>query len=139
MVPLDTRQAGWHVPLSTHGERTVTNAGDTTLPLLKGTLDLLVLKALSWGPMHGFGILSWLESSSGGAIGVEDSALYQALHRLEARELVEAEWGITDNNRKARWYRLTSAGRQRLRRETATWLRYTESVTQILTMTSREA
>ena len=112
---------------------------DVSLPLLKGTLDLLVLKALSWGPMHGFAILSWLESSSGGTIGVEDSALYQALHRLEARELVDAEWGITQNNRKARWYRLTSAGRQRLRRETATWLRYTESVTQILTMTAREA
>ena len=112
---------------------------DATLPLLKGTLDLLVLKALTWGPMHGFGILSWLESSSSGTIGVEDSALYQALHRLEARELVVAEWGVTENNRRARWYRLTTAGRQRLRQETATWLRYTESVTQILAMTAREA
>ena len=117
----------------------MTTTDGAALPLLKGTLDLLVLKALSWGPMHGFGILSWLEASSGGTIGVEDSALYQALHRLEARELVEAEWGITENNRKARWYRLTSAGRQRLRLATATWLRYTTSVSRILTMTAREA
>lgn len=113
--------------------------GDDALPLLKGTLDLLVLKALSWGPMHGFAIVSWLEHSSDGAIGVEDSALYQALHRLEARALVDAEWGLTENNRKARWYRLTTAGRQRLRRETDTWLRYTRSVTHILTLTRREA
>lgn len=114
-------------------------AGDVSLPLLKGTLDLLVLKALSWGPMHGFAILSWLETSSEGQIGVEDSALYQALHRLEARRLVDAEWGLTENNRKARWYRLTTAGRQRLRRETATWLRYTSSVTRILSLARREA
>lgn len=114
------------------------STGDS-LPLLKGTLDLLVLKALSWGPMHGFAIVTWLERSSEGTIGVEDSALYQALHRLEGRELVTADWGITDNNRKARWYRLTTAGRQRLRQETGTWLRYTQSVTHILSLTQREA
>jgi len=117
----------------------VARAGDDTLPLLRGTLDLLVLKALTWGPMHGFAIVSWLEASSRGTIGVEDSALYQALHRLEARGLVDADWGVTENNRKARWYRLTTAGRQRLRRETGTWLRYTQSVTHILTLTQREA
>lgn len=114
-------------------------ADDTALPLLKGTLDLLVLKTLSWGAMHGFAIASWLESSSDGALGVDDSALYQALHRLEARGWVDAEWGVTENNRRARFYTLTAAGRQRLRAETATWLRYTQTVGHILTRTARTA
>ena len=109
------------------------NTDDANLPLLKGTLDLLILKTLSWRPMHGFGIASWLEQRSGGALGLEDSALYQCLHRLEGRGLVEAEWGVTENNRKARYYRLTSAGRQHLKREMSTWLRYTETVGAILT------
>jgi transcriptional regulator len=107
---------------------------DETLPLLKGTLDLLVLKALSWGPMHGYGILSWLESRSDGALGVDDSPLYQALHRLEGRRLVEAEWGVTENNRRARYYSLTSRGRSRLAEETSVWRRYAQSVSSILAL-----
>ena len=111
---------------------------DTTgnLPLLKGTLDMLVLKALSWGEAHGYGIASWLERSSGGAVWVEDSALYQALHRLEGRGLVEAEWGVTENNRRARYYALTREGRRHLRAEAAIWQRYAQSVSAILAMTS---
>ena len=85
---------------------------DTTVPVLKGTLDVLVLKALSWQPMHGFGIASWLERSSGGALGIEDSALYQALQRLEERGLLEAEWRISENNRRARYYKLIFDGRR---------------------------
>ena len=85
-----------------------------SLPLLKGTLDLLVLKALSSGSMHGYRITRWLEESSKGAVGVEDSALYQALHRLEGRKLVEAKWGVTENNRRARYYKLTPRGREHL-------------------------
>ena len=112
---------------------------DDALPLLKGTLDLLVLKTLTWGPTHGFAIASWLEDLSGGALGVDDSALYQALHRLEGRGLVDAEWGVSENNRKVRFYRLTTAGRQRLRAETATWMRYTRTVTAILSLTARPA
>ena len=112
---------------------------DETLPLLKGTLDLLVLKALSWGPMHGFGIASWLEERTAGAVGVDDSALYQALHRLEGRGFADAEWGLSDNNRRARFYKLTAAGRRYLRAETATWLRYTSSVTAVLTLQTRTA
>ncbi len=81
------------------------------LPLVKGTLDILVLKALSWTPMHGFEITKWFESRSAGALDVRDSALYQALHRMEQRGLVVAEWGITENNQRARYYRLTRAGR----------------------------
>ncbi|MGH7459752.1 MAG: PadR family transcriptional regulator [Longimicrobiales bacterium] len=112
---------------------------DQTLPLLKGTLDLLVLKTLTWGAQHGYGIAIWLEQSSNGALDVEDSALYQALHRLESRDLIEAEWGVSENNRRARYYRLTAAGRARLRKETETWLRYTASVSAILQMSARRA
>ncbi|MGH7483215.1 MAG: PadR family transcriptional regulator [Longimicrobiales bacterium] len=107
---------------------------DDALPLLKGTLDLLVLKTLSWGPTHGYGIASWLEQRSGGTLGIEDSALYQSLHRLEGRRLVEAEWGVTENNRRARFYRLTLAGRESLRAESRTWLRYTEFVSGVLAL-----
>jgi PadR family transcriptional regulator, regulatory protein PadR len=103
------------------------------LPVVKGTLDVLVLKALSWTPMHGFEITSWLEARSGGALGVQDSAMYQALHRLEARGHVAAEWGVTANNQRARYYRVTRAGRAHLAAETAQWLRYAETVTGILT------
>ena len=104
------------------------------LPLVKGTLDLLVLKTLSWGPMHGYGIASWLEERSGGALTIDDSALYQALHRLEGRRQVKAEWGVTENKRRARYYTLTSRGRAQLRAEAATWLRYTASVGSILAL-----
>src|SRR5215217_5306673 len=107
---------------------------DETLPLFKGTLDLLILKTLSWGPMHGFGIASWLDQSSGGELGVDDSALYQSLHRLEARGLVEAAWGVTENNRKARYYRLTPPGRAQLRADADTWQHYTRVVGGILAL-----
>ena len=109
------------------------------LPLVKGTLDALVLKALAWGPMHGFEVTTWLERQSRGALGVQDSALYQALHRLEGRGYVAAEWGTTENNRRAKYYRLTPAGRRHLQAETDTWLRYTQSVTSILTLAARPA
>ena len=103
------------------------------MAVLKGTLDVLVLKALTWGPMHGFEITSWLEARSGGQLGVQDSALYQALHRLEERGLVSAEWGITANNQRARYYRPTKAGRAHLAAATTQWVRYAETVTGILT------
>ena len=103
------------------------------LPLVRGTLDALVLKALAWTPMHGFEITTWLEDRSGGELGVQDSALYQALHRLEARGLAQATWGVTENNQRARYYQLTVAGQAHLVAETATWVRYAEIVTGILT------
>lgn len=102
------------------------------LPLLKGTLDLLILKALSVEATHGYGVARWLEARSGGEIGADDSALYQSLHRLEERGMVTAEWGRTDNNRRARFYRLTPAGRRHLEAETATWRRYARSVEVVL-------
>ncbi len=123
--------------LNTHGEGDeVKESG--SLPLFKGTLDLLVLKALSWGPMHGFGVAGWLEDRSGGSLAVDDSALYQALHRLEGRRLVEAEWGVTENNRRARYYELTPEGRRRLHSDAATWDLYTASVSSILAHASPE-
>lgn len=76
-----------------------------SLQLVRGTLDALVLRALSWAPMHGFEITSWLEERSGGDLEVNDSALYQALYRMEERRLVKAEWGVTENNRRARYYK----------------------------------
>ena len=103
------------------------------LPLVKGTLDVLVLKALSWTPMHGFEITCWLEDRSAGALDVADSALYQALQRLEDRGHVRAEWGMTENNRRARYYHITPAGRGHLAAETDRWSRYAATVTGILT------
>lgn len=103
------------------------------LPVLKGTLDVLVLRALAWTPMHGFEITAWLEERSAGRLDVEDSALYQALYRMEARGLVRAEWGRTENNRRARYYAPTTAGRAYLRDETTRWLSYAATVTDVLT------
>lgn len=106
------------------------------MALLKGTLDVLVLKTLSWGPMHGFEITSWLEERSGGRLVVTDAALLQALHRLEARNLLSAEWGLSKNDRRARYYSLTVAGRARLRAESAELVDHVAALTIILGMRS---
>ncbi|HET7275727.1 MAG TPA: PadR family transcriptional regulator [Longimicrobiaceae bacterium] len=103
-----------------------------SLPLVKGTLDLLVLKALSWTPMHGFEVTSWLEEQSGGGLELTDSALYQALYRMESRGLVEADWGMTENNRRARYYTITPAGREHLATESRDFLAYTRIMMGIL-------
>ena len=107
--------------------------------MIKGTVDMLVLKALSWGPMHGFAISQWLEARSSGMLGVDDSGMYQVLHRLEGRGWVEAEWRVTENNRRARFYSLTYAGRAHLKTETSNWLRYSGVVTALMTSTKRAA
>jgi transcriptional regulator len=99
---------------------------------LKGTLDVLVLKALNWGPRHGFEITSWLEERSDGRLSVDDAALFQALHRMEERGLVTAEWGVTANNRRARYYRMTARGRQHLKGESARLTRYARTLTALL-------
>ena len=88
------------------------------MALLRGTLDVLVLKALSWTPLHAFEIIKWLEERSAGRLLIEDAALLQAFHRMEERGLIGAEWGVTVNGRRARYYRLTPAGRGHLRAET---------------------
>lgn len=109
------------------------------MALLKGTLDVLVLKTLSWGPMHGFEITSWLEERSGGRLQVVDAALLQALHRMEERDLVTAEWGITKNGRRARYYRLTPSGRARLRVESQALVDHADALTTILTARKADA
>jgi transcriptional regulator len=103
-----------------------------SLPILKGTLDILVLKALAWAPMHGFEIASWLEQRSSGSLEVEDGALYYALHRLEERGFISSEWRLTENNRRARYYKLRPAGRAHLRAEGANLERYARALTDIL-------
>jgi PadR family transcriptional regulator, regulatory protein PadR len=103
-----------------------------SLTLMKGTLDVLVLKALSWTPMHGFEIISWLEERSGGDLDLNDSALYQALYRMEERGLVETEWGVTENNRRARYYRITAVGQAHLTEQSARLLRYARTLGVIL-------
>jgi PadR family transcriptional regulator, regulatory protein PadR len=103
------------------------------MAVIKGTLDVLVLKALATRPMHGFEATRWLERQSGHRLALEDAALYQALYRLERRGLVSAEWGVTGEGRRARYYELTPAGRRELRVETTNWLRYAETLTDILT------
>jgi transcriptional regulator len=110
-----------------------------SLPVVKGTLDVLVLKALLWVPMHGFEITNWIEERSSKELEVEDSAVYQALYRMEERGLIEAEWGVTENQRQARYYSITAAGRAHLKAQTAQWLRYSETVTTILTAAPRSA
>jgi transcriptional regulator len=107
------------------------------MALLKGTLDVLVLKTLSWGPMHGFEIMRWLETRSGGRLEVTDAGLLQALHRLEARGLLAGEWGVTKNERRARYYKLMPAGRAQLRAESASLLDQFEALTTVLTARSR--
>lgn len=106
--------------------------------LLRGTLDAMILKTLTWGPRHGYGIAQWIKHASRDALGVEDRALYLALHRLEDRELVESEWGFSENNRRAKYYRLTARGRNELRVETRRLERYTEGLFRVLNATRWE-
>lgn len=102
------------------------------LDLLRGTVDVLLLKALSWGPAHGYQVASTIHQESGGVLLVEEGALYPALHRIEKKGWLEAEWGLSDKNRKAKYYRLTAEGRGELARRTQTWTRYATAVTRML-------
>jgi transcriptional regulator len=106
--------------------------------LLPGTLDLLILKAVSLGKLHGYGVLLRIEQISGGALLIQQGALYPALYRLEHQGLIDSEWGVSDNNRKAKYYRLTPAGRRRLGVETASWNRLAEAIARSLAATPQE-
>ena len=103
------------------------------LDLLRGTLDLLLLKTLSWGPMHGLGVVRWIEHTTQQRLQIEEGALYPALHRLEERSWLEAEWGYTDRGRRAKYYQLTAVGRRQLAAEVRKWSRYSEAVRLVLT------
>ena len=106
------------------------------LELIRGTLDLLILKALGWKPMHGFAVLHWIEETSRHKLQIEEGALYPALHRMEQKQWLDAEWGYTEQNRKAKFYRLTALGRRQLTAEMSRWSRYTEAVGYVLTAPS---
>jgi PadR family transcriptional regulator len=101
---------------------------DLKQQILRGTLDLLVLKALSAGPAHGYQIARWVERATDDALHIEDGSLYPAVYRLEERGLIDAEWRLTDDRRRAKYYALTPAGKKRLREETASWTRYARAV-----------
>ena len=103
-----------------------------SLGLLQGTLDLVVLRALLHGPRHGYQVARWVRRTTDGALTVDDGALYTALHRLEKRGWLESEWGATEQNRRAKYYALTDAGREQLSTETRTWKRYAEAMLKVL-------
>jgi PadR family transcriptional regulator PadR len=100
--------------------------------LLQGTLDMLILKALSWGSMHGYEVTRWLEQHSGDALRIEEGSLYPALHRLARRDLVKPEWGVSENNRRAKYYTLTAEGRRQLRAEATSWEMFATVVGRVL-------
>lgn len=105
---------------------------DTGITLLRGTLDVLILRVLQGGSQHGYGIAALLESRSGGELRIEDGALYQSLHRMEARGWIDADWGHAESGKRAKFYRLTSAGRRQLQAETENWMRYADAVFRVL-------
>ncbi len=112
---------------------------DTNLELLRGTLDVLILRTLAWGPVHGYAVASWIEQVTDDALRVEEGSLYPALHRLERRGWVESEWGLSENNRRAKFYRLTEEGRRQLRAEASTWASFADAVWKVLNSTDRPA
>ena len=111
---------------------------DSETDLLRSSLDLLVLKALSWGPMHGYGISEWVGGATASLLLLEEGTLYPALHRLERRGWITSEWGVSDNNRRAKFYRLTTAGRARFRAQAPVWHRHAEAIAVALRRTSLE-
>jgi transcriptional regulator len=103
-----------------------------TLDVLRGSLDVLILKSLSFGPQHGYTVARWIREQSQNDVLIEEGALYPALHRLEAQDLIAGSWGVSDNNRRARFYRLTPKGRRQLRTEMEGWNRYAQAVGRVL-------
>jgi transcriptional regulator len=103
-----------------------------SLDLLQGTLDVLVLRTLAWGSMHGYAVSRWIRQRTDGVIEIEDAPLYKALHRLERAGHIAAEWGLSENNRRARYYKLTPSGRRQLKAQESSWRRYAEAVFKVL-------
>ena len=104
-----------------------------SVDLLQGTLDLIVLKALSWGPMHGFGLARWIQQTTQDVLQVEEGSLYPALYRMENRGWIKAQWAITENDRRAKYYRLTALGKRQLATESDSWERLTGAIARIMT------
>jgi PadR family transcriptional regulator len=112
---------------------------DAEIDLLRSSLDLLILKALSWAPMHGYSIGEWIDDATRSVLLVEEGTLYPALHRLERRGWIASEWGVSENNRKAKFYSMTQAGRARLRAESRVWQRNADAIGAVLRRTSSDA
>ena len=104
----------------------------TDLEFKRGAIELLILKTLSWGPMHGYGIARWIQTTTDDALRVEEGSLYPARNRLEDKEMIEAEWGVSENNRRAKFYSLTARGRQSLRAEAESWNRFADAIAKVL-------
>ena len=102
------------------------------MDLLQGTLDVLILRTLTWGPMHGYAVTRWIHERTEGTLDIEDAPLYKSLHRLEQAGAVSAQWGLSENNRRARYYELTPRGRQQLKAEESAWRRYAAAVFAVL-------
>src|SRR5215216_2975289 len=111
----------------------------TPIELLQGTLDLLILKTLSWGPAHGYAVARWIEQLTGSVLQIGEGSLYPALHRLEERGAVQSEWQLSENGRRARFYRLTPQGRQQLRTDAASWGEFVKAVAKVLRATEQPA
>ncbi|NOT08333.1 MAG: PadR family transcriptional regulator [Gemmatimonadales bacterium] len=109
------------------------------LDLPAGSVDVLLLKALSWNPMHGYGISRWLKAESSGAFGLEDAALYQGLHRLERQGWVTSEWGASETNRRAKFYSITPQGKRQLREASAAWRAYASALFKVLDASGAKA
>lgn len=105
---------------------------DIDVGLMRGTLDLLILKALTWGPRHGYGVADWIEQATGETLLVGEGTLYPALHRLESQKWIEAEWGLSENNRHAKFYKLTAAGRGQLKTGLSAWQQFVEAASRAL-------
>ena len=101
---------------------------NTEVDLLRSSLDLLILKALGWGPRHGYAVAEWIEVATGDALSVEEGTLYPALHRLERQGWVQSEWGMSENNRRAKFYKLTPSGRAQFRARAPVWHRYADAI-----------
>ena len=111
----------------------------TELPFKRGAIELLILKTLSWGPQHGYAIAKWIQDTTDDALRVEEGSLYPALHRLENKGLVTTSWGVSENNRQAKYYVLTPAGRRSLSAEIETWVQYAAAITKVVTATRQPA
>ncbi|MEX2179313.1 MAG: PadR family transcriptional regulator [Gemmatimonadaceae bacterium] len=112
---------------------------DQSTEFLKGTLDLMILKTLSWAPAHGYGIARWIEQCTDDILTVEEGSLYPALYRMEDAGLIVADWGISENNRRAKFYRLTTAGKKQLRASHDYWARFATAVSRVLETSPRSA
>ncbi len=128
---------GRRVPLRFYGKRAsshrnVMEAAMGRVELVRGTLDVMILKALAWGPKHGYAVTRWVADASGGKLDVVEGALYPALHRLERRDFVTSDWGLSENNRQARFYRITAVGRRALTSEVSAWEEYVALVGRVL-------